>query len=66
MTIEPGRSAKFLIASYDGIGAGPCKFATVRSLRVTIPRAGPPRIIVPMGNCPERESGLFHRVGRIE
>lgn len=65
--IEPGRSAKFLVAYYDGIGAGPCRFATVRNLRVTIPRAGPPRrIIVPMGYCPERRAGLFLRVGRIE
>lgn len=66
VTVEPGRSVKFLVAYYDGIGAGPCRFARARSLRVTIPRAGPPRrIIVPMSYCPERGSGLSLRVGRI-
>jgi hypothetical protein len=66
--IGPGEAATFLVAHYDGIGAGRCHFATTTSVRVSIPGGGARKFVVAvaMGYCPAPESGLGLRVGRIE
>jgi hypothetical protein len=65
--LEPGRSATFIVAHYDGIGAGPCRRASVYGLRVTIRGTGPTRVVrPPIGYCPKPDAGLNLRVSRIE
>jgi hypothetical protein len=66
--IGPGQAATFLVAHYDGIGAGRCHFATTTGVRVSIPGGGARKVVVAvaMGYCPAPESGLWLRVGRIE
>jgi hypothetical protein len=62
-----GRSATFVIAHYDGIGAGRCRPTSTYGLRITIPGAGLRRVVrYPMGYCPAPDAGLGLRVGRIE
>lgn len=65
--LEAGKSATFVVAHYDGIGAGRCRQASTHGLRVTIPGTGPTRVVPhPMGYCPKPGAGLGLRVGRIE
>jgi hypothetical protein len=66
--IGPGEAATFLVAHYDGIGAGRCHFAKTTGLRVSIPGGGTRKFVVAvtMGYCPAQGSGLWLRVGRIE
>lgn len=65
--LEAGGSATFLVAHYDGIGAGRCRQVSTYGLRVTIPGTGPTRVVPrPMGYCPKPGAGLGLRVGRIE
>jgi hypothetical protein len=66
--IGPGEAATFLVAHYDGIGAGRCHFATTTGLRVSIPGGGARKFVaaVAMGYCPAPGSGIGLRVGRIE
>jgi hypothetical protein len=65
--VDPGRSATFLVAHYDGIGAGACRQASVWGLRVTVPGTGYTRVVhPPMGYCPKPGAGLGLQVGRIE
>jgi hypothetical protein len=66
--IAPGEAATFLVAHYDGIGAGRCHFATNPGVRVSIPGGGARKFVVAvaMGYCPAPGSGLGLRVGRIE
>lgn len=67
LRLEAGRSATFTVAHYEGIGAGPCRQASVYGLRVTIPGTGPTRLVrPPIGYCPKPEVGLNLRVSRIE
>jgi hypothetical protein len=66
--IGPGEAATFLVAHYDGIGAGRCHFATNPGVGVSIPGGGARKFVVAvaMGYCPAPGSGLGLRVGRIE
>jgi hypothetical protein len=65
--LAAGRSATFLVAHYDGIGAGRCRSTLTYGLRITIPGAGFRRVVrYPMGYCPAPDAGLGLRVGRIE
>jgi hypothetical protein len=65
--IAPGRSATFLVAHYDGIGAGRCRSTSTYGLRVAIPGTGPRQVVrSPMGYCPAPGAGLGLMVGRIE
>ncbi len=65
--LDAGGSASFRVVHYDGIGAGACRQASVRRLRVTIPGSGPTRVVrVSMGYCPKPGAGLRLRVWRIE
>jgi hypothetical protein len=66
--IGPGEAATFLVAHYDGIGAGRCHYATTSGVRVSIPGGGARKFVVAvaMGYCPAPGSGLWLRVGRIE
>ncbi len=65
--LDPGRSAMFVVSHYDGIGAGPCRQASVHALRVTIPGTGRTRVVrPPIGYCPKPGAGLGLWVGRIE
>lgn len=65
--VGPGRSATFVVAHNDGIGAGPCRRVSVYELRVAIPGTGLTRTVrPPMGYCPEPGAGLGLQVGRIE
>jgi hypothetical protein len=62
-----GGSAMFLVAHYDGIGAGRCRSTSTYGLRITIPGAGLRRVVRhPMSYCPAPDAGLGLRVGRIE
>jgi hypothetical protein len=65
--IGAGEKATFLVAHYDGIGAGRCHYATVSGVRVSIPGAGARRFVAAgMEYCRAPGAGLGLRVGRIE
>jgi hypothetical protein len=65
--IGPGEPATFLVAHYDGIGAGSCDFTTTAGVRVSIPGAGARNLVAAtMEYCPAPDAGLGLRVGRIE